>query len=119
MKEIWALAIVGVLLAGCATPAQKAPAERSPAKVETRADVKSALESVTKAVSGQQVTEAEMRNLSRQIEQDAGTRRAVETVTDAVSGAPVQVKYCPIDGKRFSAGLKTCPEHSVELKVVE
>ena len=47
------------------------------------------------------------------------TRSAVKAVTDAITQENVVVHYCPIDGKRFGPNFKVCPEHNVELKVVE
>ena len=29
------------------------------------------------------------------------------------------VKYCPVDGKRYSSRLEMCPEHKVKLLPVE
>ena len=29
------------------------------------------------------------------------------------------VKYCPVDGKRYSSRLDMCPEHKVKLLLVE
>ena len=44
---------------------------------------------------------------------------AIHSVADALRGQSGTVKYCPVDGKRYSAHLEMCPEHQVPLKEME
>lgn len=116
----WFFCLFGFLLAvaGCASSPERKPKDEAP-KAESRDDLEKSLQSVTGAISGQSVSKEDLKTLSRDIRKDPSTRSAVEAVTGAVSGQSVAVKYCPVDGKRFSPTLKTCPEHGVELKNVE
>lgn len=107
-----------LVAAGCASlPERKVDGD--PQKTESRDDIEKSLQSVTGALSGQNVSEEDLRALSRDVQKDPSTRSAVEAVTGAVSGQSAAVRYCPVDGKRFSPTLKFCPEHGVELKDVE
>jgi hypothetical protein len=74
---------------------------------------------VVGAVSGQDVNEEQLRKTAREIRKDPEARKAVEAITRSMGGAGVQIKYCPVDGKRYSPSLDKCPEHDVELKPVE
>ncbi|HDZ76628.1 MAG TPA: glycine zipper 2TM domain-containing protein [Candidatus Omnitrophica bacterium] len=37
----------------------------------------------------------------------------------ALIGEQADSKFCPVDGKRYTAGKQYCPEHGVELKNLE
>ena len=37
----------------------------------------------------------------------------------ALLGERADSKFCPVDGKRYTAGTQYCPEHGVELKILE
>ena len=43
----------------------------------------------------------------------------MNAVTEAMGDDLQKVKYCPLDGKRYSPKLETCPEHGVLLMWVE
>jgi hypothetical protein len=116
--RFWCLSGVLLVAAGCASSPER-KVNGGSQKAESREDIERSLQSVTGALSGQNVSQEELRTLSRDIQKDPSTRRAVEAVTGAVSGQSTAVKYCPVDGKRFSPTLKFCPEHDVELKNVE
>ena len=75
--------------------------------------------SVVGAISGQNVDEEKLRKAAQEIRRDPEARQAVEAISRSMGGTGVQIQYCPVDGKRYSPSLKTCPEHSVELKPVE
>ena len=86
---------------------------------ETPQDVGKALQSITGNLTGKEMSEEDLRELSRQIQKDEEAKSAVEAVTTAVGGGVVSAKYCPVDGKHFSADMKTCPAHKVELVPIE
>ncbi len=105
---------VGVLIffVGCSHTA--APSKNS-AILEENGE---ALKSVVGQLSGQPVDDKKLRDLSRQIEKDPEAKSAVEAVQKGMAGQSTAVKYCPVDGKRFSSKLTECPEHQVPLKEV-
>ena len=77
------------------------------------------LKSVAGALSNKPLTEDEWQDLKHQLKTDKEARSAVEVITDSLQDKKVIIKYCPLDGKRFSSSLKICPEHGVELKNLE
>ena len=81
-------------------------------------EVKSSLKSVAGSLAGHELKEQEFNDISRKIQNDKETQTAIQSVTDALSGQTKVVKYCPIDGKRFSEKFEKCPEHGVTLKEI-
>ncbi len=61
----------------------------------------------------------DLNTLVRDLRKDKQAQSAVETLTNTLSGRPSDVKYCPVDGQRFSGKIQICPVHTVELKTVE
>ena len=102
--------IVIVSFLGCATLKQKQSREAE--------DMTTALQSVAGALAGQELTAEDIKSLKKEIQTNDETRHAVKEITDSLQ-QPAQVKYCPIDGQRYSAGLKLCPVHHVELKEIQ
>jgi len=88
-------------------------------KPENWHEVESAVGAVVGSVSGQEVTSGDLRKLDRQIRTDDETKSAVNVLENSLSGKTSGVKYCPVDGKRYSARLEICPEHKVQLKFLE
>lgn len=78
-----------------------------------------ALGTVVGAISGQNVDQEQLHKTVREIRRDPEARQAVEAMTRSMGGTDVKVKYCPVDGKRYSPSLKICPEHGIELKPLE
>src|SRR3989338_2214648 len=74
------------------------------------------LKAVAEAVTGQEIDEEKLRKVSKDIRENKETQEAISSVTAAVEGTPAQVKYCPLDGKRYSSKLERCPEHDILLK---
>jgi hypothetical protein len=109
-----------VLISGCATTGQKTSAKsvNGSQSLETTNDVQSALQSVAGSLTGQEVSQEDLKKFSEQIQGDKEAKTAVKAVTNAMSGQRC-VKYCPVTGKRFSCRLKYCPEHGVLLKKIE
>ncbi len=85
----------------------------------TTQETNSALQAVAGSLKGEPVSKEELRHLSQQMRKDKETQTAVQSVTEAITGKNVSVKYCPVDGKRYSAQLQYCPEHRVLLKNIE
>jgi len=106
--------LVCLLVGGCATLKQPAVT----AQRDTSESI-SALQSISEAVSGQEISSQQLRELSRQIQEDEEAGRAVRAISGTLDGSSPKVKYCPICGKRFSPKMKVCPIHQVELKEVE
>jgi hypothetical protein len=116
---IASLFVFSVLLSGCATT-KNSPAVNSPkGQVESTKDVTEALEAVVGAVSGQDVNTSDLKGLIQDIRQDEETRSAVESISGALAQPAGRVHYCPVDGKRFSPKITTCPDHKVPLQWVD
>lgn len=105
-----------LLASGCATGAKR---KAQTASGETAAEVTSALEAVAGSISGKKLSQSEVDALSKDLQTNEETKSAVDSLTGALSGGQPAVYYCPVDGKRFSSRVKTCPEHNVTLKKLE
>ncbi len=101
-----------VFLAGCATT----PKQES-LRIQDREAIE-ALKSVTGAVSGQEIDDKKLKDIAVEMRKDPEARSAVESVTQSLRGEK-NIKYCPVDGKRFSGHLEICPEHKVRLEDLE
>ncbi len=77
------------------------------------------LESVASAMSGHEVNQQDLKKVVQDLKNDKDSRSAVESVSNSLGGQGLDVKYCPVNGKRFSARLKLCPQHNVPLLPVE
>ncbi len=112
----WIPAFAGMtlLLAGC----QTVPSQSS-AKGESNKEVISALGSVTEGLTNQKVSDKDLKNLAIQIQKDPQAKSALESINQALSVQQTGIKYCPVNGKRYSHRFKVCPVHGVELKNVE
>jgi len=102
--------VLMLFLTGCQTLRQPK------AKMESREDVQSALETITEALSGRQLSEEELNNLARDLKTDKEAQSAIQSITNSMSGKKVNIKYCPVTGKRYAPSLVNCPEHGVALK---
>ena len=69
--------------------------------------------------SSDQSQETTLQNLAVQMQKNPEAQSAVESVSQTLKGQNVNIKYCPVDGKRFSAAMEQCPEHHVPLKLLE
>ena len=99
-----------VCLCGCQTAAHK---PRS-----TRAEAISALTTMTQGLTNKPFTEADLKNLTFQVLSDPQAQSALRSINTALR-AQHTVKYCPVDGQRFSAEVIYCPIHHVKLKWLE
>ncbi len=107
------------LLVGCGTTRQGRSSPSHSASHENLEDEISALQSVAGAISGKTLTEDDMKNLAKDLRSDEDAKSAVQAITQSMNSPGNVIKYCPIDGARFSAKFTTCPTHGVVLKEVE
>ena len=78
-------------------------------------DVASAIGNVADALAGQPLTDEQKRKLTKDIQKDKDAQSALRSIAGAMDIKQVAVKYCPVDGQRFSAALQICPVHKVKL----
>ncbi len=119
-RTILLLALGIVVLSGCQAHSKVAPGQQGAraAGVPDSPEAQSALRAVAESLSGQALSDEDLKKLSRDLRKNPEVQSAVQSVTGALSDVPA-VKYCPVDGKRFSADQTHCPEHGVALKNVE
>ena len=119
LKFAWLFLVCCVTfhLVGCSTTRQASPL--NPVAHENQAEEVTALQSVAGAISGKTLTPEDMKNLAKDIHKDKDARSAVQAITQSMGSSGDVVKYCPVDGVRFSAKFITCPTHGVVLKEVE
>ena len=103
---------VCLLVAGCRT----APDKKTMPSKESDKDVASAISNVADALAGQPLTDEQKRKLTKDIQKDKEAQSALRSIADAMDIKQVTIKYCPVDGQRFSADLQICPMHKVKLK---
>ena len=111
-KKFLIFLVLSIFGAGCHTG--KA-AERKRLKQE---NVKTMI-SVAGGLSGRPVSAEELENLNKQISYNQEVQKAVESLGNTLENKPLVIKYCPVDGKRFSSQLEICPEHRVPLKILK
>lgn len=80
---------------------------------ESPEEVHTAIDNVLQAVSGQEV---DQKRLQEEMQKDPEAQKALQSIAQGMSAEGPAVKYCPVDGKRFSSKFETCPEHGVGLK---
>ena len=95
---------------GCQTTAHKP----RPTQTETI----SALTTMTQGLTNKTITETQLKNLEIQVAKDPQAQSALRSINTALS-VQHTVKYCPVDGQRFSGDVDICPIHHVKLKWVE
>lgn len=110
MRQVFAAIVLLSFLAGCQTQQPKPKAGA--------AETISALTTVTSGLTNKPVTEADLRNVAQQASSDPQTRSALREINGALSPQHT-VKYCPLNGQRFSADMEYCPNSNVKLKWVE
>ena len=103
-----AMTLLGI--SGC----QTAPQQSKSSLGETV----SALTTMTQGLTNQPVTQAQLKNLAVQVSKDPQAQSAIRSINSALSPQHT-VKYCPEDGKRFSADMIWCPDKKVKLEWVE
>jgi len=111
--------ILFLVFGGCTTAAPEKLLLNHPPARESAQETVSAVGSIAGAISGRELTEQDLRKVSRQIQNDREAKQAVERITRALSSPGVGVKYCPVDGRRYDARFFRCPDHDVLLKELE
>jgi hypothetical protein len=106
--------LLSLFLSGCQTASS--PLKSSS---ESPEDVEKALRTVATGIKGKTISDEEFKKLSKQIREDKDTQDALSTVTQSMTSSKINIKYCPVDGKRFAGTVETCPDHHVELKWVD
>lgn len=96
-------------LNGCQTAPQK--------NKQAQAETVSAMTTMAQGLTNQPITEAQLKNLARQVAQDPQAQSALRSINTALSPQHM-VKYCPENGERFSADMTYCPDHKVKLEWV-
>jgi len=119
MAFLWFFCVLFVF--GCSTAQHNVGNNLSstPPRQETSQEAISAMKSVTSSISGEKISDEDLKSLDKELKKDEEAQSAVRTITDALSEKRVIIKYCPVTGKRYSPSLKKCPIHGVELIVVE
>ena len=86
---------------------------------ESQKEMKSSLEAIAKSIAGKDLSAEELRKLEKQMRTDKDAQSAVKSITNDLGGTEKKIiKYCPVDGQRFSARVPMCPEHNVALKII-
>ncbi len=111
--RLFSLLIGIIFLTGCQTMAQPK------AENESRRDVKEALGTIAEAISGKQLNEKELKDLSKDLRTNKEAQSAIQSITNSMNKKAVIVKYCPITGKRYAPRVIMCPEHHVKLKILK
>lgn len=114
-KIVWGyvFAITFILLcSGCQTAPKKAGQE-------SQQDVISAVGKMTEGLTNTQISQEDLKRLAVQMEKDPQARSAVESVNNAMQANQTGIRYCPVDGKRFSNRVAKCPTCGAKLEDLE
>lgn len=114
MKQLCVCMLALLMCAGC----QTAPKKAGPA-TESADEVVSAIGSMTEGLTNQSVSKEDLKRLAVEVQKDPETRSAVNAVNSAFNIEASGVKYCPVDGKRFSSRLDMCPTHHIKLLTLD
>lgn len=110
--KIFILLVLLCLGMGCASVSRNS---KSIQAREIRQETETAVKNVIEAVSGQEV---DPKQLQEQIRTDKEAQKALQSISNTMTGEGLVIKYCPVDGKRFSGKFTRCPEHGVLLKEI-
>jgi hypothetical protein len=91
-----------------------APVEAGAARPESQRDAIKAIESVTGAMAGKEMTEADMKRLIKDLRDDPEAQSAIRVISGQTESA-VTARYCPITGRHYSPRVLVCPIHGVDL----
>lgn len=100
------------MLAGCQTTSTR---KTSQAK-ESNKEMLNAVGQVAGALAGQELTDAQKKKLVRDVQKDKDAQSALRSIAGAMDIKQATVKYCPVDGKRYSHDLSICPVHKITLQ---
>jgi len=94
-------------------------ASQAQPKKDSSEETMAALQTIAGSMTGEELTEEDLHRLGQDIKNDEDAKSAVQGMTDLIKGEKSSIKYCPEDGKRYSAHLKYCPGTTILLKVLE
>jgi hypothetical protein len=104
--------ILPILLLVFFTGCQTAPKNLS----ESDREALEAVGSAAEALTGKQLSDEEKRQVLNDLQKDKEAQSAMKSISGALDVKQTGIKYCPVDGRRFSADVQECPEHKVMLK---
>jgi hypothetical protein len=104
--------IASLMVFGC----QTAPARKTSHARESSKEMLNAVGEVAGVLAGQELTDEQKKKLVRDIQKDKDAQSALRAISGAMDIKQTAVKYCPVDGKRYSHDLQICPEHKVKLQ---
>ena len=110
MRKFFLPLLIFIFLYGCQTFQHKDLSKEKISQEEND------LRSVAGSVGGGPLTEEEFKNLKKQAQSNPEAQSAVESIKNSWQKNKQNIKFCPVDGERFSATVTTCPTHGVELK---
>ncbi len=117
MKLIVYLLII-FSVGGCFSVLHRDP--RDTHKIPSDKEAAGALTSVAGYYAGRKLSESEIQELSIQVQKDKEAQKAIEQLSEALTGEDrPPLRYCPVDGRRFSHRVEVCPEHKVRLKELD
>ena len=99
-----------LLFAGCQT---------APVRQTSQTETVSALTTMTTGLTGQALSEEDLKKAAAQIQKDPDAQSAVAAVAASFTQEPGDIKYCPVDGTRYSGNLTKCPKCGATLKPVQ
>lgn len=102
-----------VLCAGCATTPPVVKGQKDPQETV------SALSTMTQGMTNQDLSREDLKRLAEQVRSNPEAQSAVKAVNSSFEVQDTGVKYCPVDGKRYSSRLEDCPEHNTKLIPVD
>lgn len=97
-------------MVGC----QHAPVKDT--STESQSDVIKAVGTMTEGLTNQAISPEDLKRLGAQMQNDPEARSAVEAVNQAMQAQQTGIRYCPVDGKRFSNKVSVCPSCGAQLK---
>jgi hypothetical protein len=114
MKQILLIFILSFFLSSCQTLSNKTNPQKA-----ARQEGEESLYAIAGAVIGRPLTEEDKKKVQEQYLKNPEAKESMEAITGALSDKS-PVKYCPVDGQRYSGHLNVCPDHwNVELKILE
>lgn len=114
LRDFFVLFMSIIFFSGCQTMKPQGNVQ------ESRKEQEQSIKSVVGAISGKSLSDEDFNKLKRDISSDPQARSAIESISGSMrSGGAQVVKYCPVDGERYAAHLRVCPEHNVILEVLE
>ena len=114
MSRFLPFVLVLIVLTGCQTTRPQAGTQAA-----ANQEALDAVGQVTGALTGKELTDAEKRKVLRDLQKDKEAQSAMKSISGALEVKQSGIKYCPVDGKRFSDQIDECPEHKVKLKELD